>query len=163
MGDAPEVSQWIWTDADFDRMGWHDARIHAMAWCQDEGELVFDIDYILEWIGSCGPDGAFEFWTAPATLVFAFVTELRIDLRPWPTIDVLDLQRSAEPVEHGRLGSSTETTWRWTLTCHEGEIVLHSTGFTQYLRRGPIRNTTQSLSLSERGGLSFARETPARR
>jgi len=158
MSEAPVVDQWIWTDADFERMGWHDAQIHALAWCQESGELLLDLDYILEWAGPCDPDEAFRFWTVPATLVFDFVTELRIDLRPWPSFDVLDLHRSAEPVEHGRLGSSQERTWRWTIVCHEGEIVLHSPRFTQYIRRAPVLNTTQSLSLGERGGLSFARE-----
>jgi len=152
------LSQWTWTDADFERMGWHDARIHALAWCQESGELLLDLDYIVEWPAQCGPDGDFEFWTVPATLVFEFVTELRVDLRPWPAFDVIDLQRSAEPVEHGPLGSSNEQTWLWTISCHEGAILLRGTGFRQYARRAPVLNTMQSLSLEERGGLSFARE-----
>jgi hypothetical protein len=26
-----KIEKWIWTEADFDVMGWHDSQIHAMA------------------------------------------------------------------------------------------------------------------------------------
>ena len=115
MSERRDLEQWVWSDADFERMGWHDAQIHAIGWSQPSGELLLDLDYILEWVGPCGAEDSYQFWTAPATLVFRDVTELSIDLRPWPSFDILDLERSAEPVEHGRLGSSTERPWRWTM------------------------------------------------
>ena len=157
MLEQRQLERWVWSEADFEQMGWHDAQIHALAWCQPDGELLLDLDYIVEWVGPCGGDVPYQFWTAPATLVFRDVTDLRIDLRPWPTFDILELERSAEHVEHGRLGSSAERPWRWTMSCNEGAIVLHSPGFTQYFRQAATLNSTQSLTLAERGGISFER------
>ena len=61
----------VWTDADFERMSWHDNHVHAIRFVEGqngEGELVLDIDYILEWQKADG--AAFLFRVQPATLVF---------------------------------------------------------------------------------------------
>ncbi len=39
----------IWTDLDFENMGWHDSRIHSVAFGENF-ELIFDIDYIFKWL-----------------------------------------------------------------------------------------------------------------
>ena len=51
MSDEP-LEKAVWTDGDFDRMGWHDARVHAIAFHEDEdnAELLLDLDYIVRWI-----------------------------------------------------------------------------------------------------------------
>jgi hypothetical protein len=67
----------IWTNADFEIMGWHDATVWAMAVVSDDFELIFDIDYILRWIDPVPPDPSFSFWVSPATLVFEGVQTLR--------------------------------------------------------------------------------------
>jgi hypothetical protein len=33
-------------------MGWHDARIYAVAFLQETFEFALDIDYIFEWVRS---------------------------------------------------------------------------------------------------------------
>jgi hypothetical protein len=36
-----ELEKWIWTEADFDVMGWHDSSIHALAFCSwQPGDLT---------------------------------------------------------------------------------------------------------------------------
>jgi hypothetical protein len=53
MSIQPVVAKTIWTDADFDAMGWHDNAVHAIALepvPSDPGRLLLDIDYILEWV-----------------------------------------------------------------------------------------------------------------
>jgi hypothetical protein len=47
--------------------------------------------------------------------------------------------------------------WLWTLDFHNGRVTFRSTGFTQSFRRPPVFNSSQSLTLEERGGLSFER------
>ena len=62
MNETYEIEKWVWTEADFEKMSWHDSRVHAMAFLPDEFEIVFDIDYILKWI-CLGPDETnFKFW-----------------------------------------------------------------------------------------------------
>lgn len=38
----------LWTDQDFDDMGWHDSRIHSIATIPEKFEVMFDID-----VGAC--------------------------------------------------------------------------------------------------------------
>src|ERR1700687_963765 len=69
-----------WSDADFDEMMWHDVHIHAIGAVPDEFALVFDVDYILEWVG-CGASGdPVRFWVAPATLRFENAGGISIEL-----------------------------------------------------------------------------------
>jgi hypothetical protein len=74
------VEKWIWTEADFEVMGWHDSQIHAMAFFPEEFELVFDIDYIFEWIDPQPNETYYKFWIAPATLVFKNIHDVEFDI-----------------------------------------------------------------------------------
>lgn len=70
---GPVVTKALWTDADFDAMGWHDNAVHAIALepaSDDPGSLLLDIDYIVEWEPSAVPHGLLSFWVCPATLIF---------------------------------------------------------------------------------------------
>jgi len=51
------VGKTVWTDADFETMGWHDNAVHAIAVepaPPHPGSLLLDIDYIVEWSGARG-------------------------------------------------------------------------------------------------------------
>lgn len=66
------------TEKDFDELGWHDNYIHSLAIREGEygsGELILDIDHILEW--NCPPGEICEFVIAPATLTVLSVTDLQ--------------------------------------------------------------------------------------
>ena len=156
-----ELTKSVWTDADFDQMGWHDARIWALAFLAESSEFVLDIDYIIEWVSPAPGEEYYEFWVVPATLVFENVTDLDIQLEPFSDVSLDSITRSEPgvPLNAVRIGKTQD--WRYDLDCHVGGIQLRSAGYTQYLRRPPIRVKTQHLPLDRRGGLCFDRGTQA--
>lgn len=151
---GPTVAKAVWTEADFDQMSWHDCAVHAVAVepaPPHPGRLLVDLDYIVEWVRPSPPEDAFSFWLCPATLVFDEAWDLvgNVDLRGF------SFELSLEALE--RSGPDEHDAFRWALVGHEFTLALCATGFTQYLRRPPVRRPQQRLSVSERGGLSFDR------
>ncbi len=158
-----DVEKWIWTDADFERMGWHDVQLHGIARYEkvqrneEEGseghfsgvELLLDIDYILKWAGS---DNNFEFWIAPSTLVFDGVLDFQIE---WIG---MELQWEMDQItrESARYPSG-ENCWRWKL--YGTGMTFLAKGYKQYIRREPVLTKFQSLTWEERGGNSFSKQT----
>ena len=62
-----------WTEADFDRLSWHDNALHGLQWRPEDPEsgewrsdFVLDFDYIAGWVP--GPDGRMRFRVAPVPL-----------------------------------------------------------------------------------------------
>jgi len=74
----------IWTEEDFDKMGWHDNRIHAMHFLSDEkawkNQIIFDIDYILAWVKVPKDNIYYSFWISPSTLIFDDAFDLKMDI-----------------------------------------------------------------------------------
>lgn len=123
------LEQWVWTEADFEIMGWHDSQIHAMAFLSEDFELVFDIDYILEWIHPPPGEIYFSFWVAPATLVFENIYDLELNLSSSSSfIEIETIERTA---------LSLENIYSWTIECQEGEIKFNASGYKQYFRADP--------------------------
>jgi hypothetical protein len=152
MSTEPAVAKPLWTDADFETMGWHDNAVHAIALepaPDDPGSLLLDIDYITEW-GPCAvPGGPLTFWVCPATLVFHQAWDLvtDIDLQGWSfQLSISAIERSG-PDEHGYFG--------WVVDGDLFTMRFQAKGFTQYLRRAPIQTSCQRLPVHDRGGLSF--------
>lgn len=74
-------SNTTWTNADFERLSWHDNHVHGLRIVEGEhgsGELVLDIDHIVEWLPPV--EGSCRFLLAPATLTFHEVYDLRIEI-----------------------------------------------------------------------------------
>ncbi|HCO67544.1 MAG TPA: hypothetical protein DIT04_07300 [Dysgonomonas sp.] len=151
----------IWTQEDFEVMGWHDANIYGMIiekgkepW---QGNLIFDIDYIFEWVHPVPPQKYFSFWVAPCTLIFKEVYELRINIdQQGNTLDLFDFDGinmlSKKELDNGF------TIYEWLLELHIGEIQFKSLGFEQIVRKAPVYTNSQVLSLDERGGISFSKQ-----
>ena len=155
------------TEADFDRLSWHDCHIWAIelrAGDPDDGDwtsdLALDIDFIVEWI--CGVDGDTQFRVAPASLVFHGVTDPKIDI-DWgrSALQVAVHPASIGNVERHRLQDQKvyldRPYYRWRIRLNwpdEGEIAFGAVGFTQTLRAEPVLTKTQCLSLSERSRLT---------
>src|SRR5438876_153627 len=98
----------IWSDADFEQMGWHDVYIYAFGALAETFELVFDIDYILDCVLPTLPDQHYRFWIAPATLVFENVHDIKFRVSSQGGYLILDdLQRSNEQLTP----SGTMTDW----------------------------------------------------
>lgn len=170
--EAYVLEKWVWTEADFERMGWHDVRIHAIAPIGSYfepgaflgAELWLDIDYILKWVSIYEPKKQrlarkkqhFEFWLAPATLIFEKVAGLTMKTtnelsQEW---EIQDIKREKRAYPSGH------ETWLWSIQLQEGLISFQATGFNQYIRREPILHRMQFFRLNERSGISF--ETPGR-
>lgn len=71
------LEKWIWTEADFETMGWHDATIYGL---KLNGDLSLDIDYIFKWNQPEVEGFQFTFFIAPCTLTFKNVQELSFEL-----------------------------------------------------------------------------------
>jgi len=157
MSTGPAVAKAVWTEADFDAMDWHDNAIHAVAVepvPDHPGRLLLDLDYI---VGGILPEPpattTLSFWICPATLVFDEAWDLTadIDLRGWSfQLFINDISRSG-PDERGFSD--------WTVAGDRFTIEFSSRGFTQYLRHVPVLSGGPWLSVEERGGFSFARES----
>ena len=170
---ARHVEKYLWTDEDFDVMGWHDVKVWAVAFEPGDGtfeslseeryypiqqgaRLLLDLDYIVEWMKPTPPQRYFGFWISPATLVFQNVQQIHggeLDLASddlW--LDIQDLVRS----EPDRAGVR-----EWTLDGHNFSLTISSTGFRQYLHQPPAFANGQVLSLDQRGGIRFAETTAA--
>jgi hypothetical protein len=154
--DNYSLEKSIWTEADFDQMGWHDATIYGIAFLNDTFELAFDIDYIFEWVRPVAPDPGFRFSVAPCTLVFTNVIELAVDLKPYAELSIDYLSRNAPGVPLNAQYIGQQIDWRWTMDCGAGTVTFRAAGYTLYVRQAPIHGG-QAIPLDVRGGISFKR------
>jgi hypothetical protein len=153
--DPSGLSKAIWTDADFPQMGWHDCRIHALAFLEDDdpppGRLLLDLDYIVRWVEPARGEQHFTFWIAPATLVFDGAWDITGDLGPLHgSLEIADLHRLDPPDD------SPDPMWH--IEGQEFDLRLRAHGFRQYIRARPQHVDRQVLTMAERGGLSFAEQ-----
>lgn len=140
------------SDADFDKMSWHDCWIHCVALDQDgeyQSDLVLDLGYIVEWIETS--DGSFLFRVAPALLRFQNVGKLHIHTR-------LEFKQPLEIYSIDRVRNE-RTSFRnchWTIAIQsyseEGDnrIEFDATGFVQELTASPVEIAAHSLTRRER-------------
>ena len=110
------------------------------------GRLLVDLDYIVERVPAGVPAAAPGFWVCPATLVFGPAWDLAADINlPGRSFEPsLDAIRRSRPDE--------DDAFIWTLVGRLFSIGLRANGFTQYLRRAPVRSPCQRLTTGERGG-----------
>lgn len=154
------------TEADFERLSWHDCHIWGIAlhagdpedgdWTSD---LALDIDFIVEWI--CGVAGGGQFRVAPASLVFHGVTDPRIDI-DWgqsghqAAVHPISIDRVERELVRNQKVYLDRPYYRWTLRLNwpmGSEITFGAFGFTQTLRAEPVLTERQCLSFEERSRL----------
>jgi hypothetical protein len=151
----------LWTDADFESMGWHDVVVHAVAFDTEHHELLLDIDYIFAWVDPSPSSQYFSFWLAPSTLVFRDVWEMRIQYEASLGFQLQGIKRTEPRVRPHPLPEGRKEERRWTLDGNEGEISFWAIGYSQFVRQIPKHHREQSFSISERSGVSFDRaESP---
>jgi len=144
------------TDKDFETMEWHDVQVHAIAMASEfprQVELLLDLDYILKWVDPTPPQEYYNFWLAPATLVFENASDLNIRLQTEQLECQIDELKREEQIASGGV-----PIWHWTLSLHQGEISFQAIGYKQYFRRSPIFHKKPHLGRDERGGISFSRD-----
>src|SRR5262245_21992801 len=132
-----ELEKQIWTNADFDKMGWHDNHIYKIRLTQD---LELDIDYILQWNQPELERFPYTFWVAPATLVFKNVKNITFEF------DV-GFENSFE-IEY----IDRENENQWVVITRQGNIDFTSDGFEQFIRQSPSFQFGQRISYIERNG-----------
>ena len=147
----------IWTDTDFDIMGWHDCKVYAISFFDGASfELALDIDYIFKWIKPNDNDTYFKFWVAPATLVFKNVHDLNINLDSIDfKIDEIVRSNPIRPKNADYVGDVFE--YDWTVETSSGVLTFKSIGYLQIIRQNPNLSDHQFVDIKERGGVSFER------
>lgn len=144
----------IWSETDFDKMGWHDCIIWAMMTDADRVEYLVDLDYIFKWNDPEENEIGFSFWVAPVTMVFENMHQVKLDIESSQgTIEIADLYISESRITWNK--STNE--YNYNFECQEGLISLWATGFKMFVRQYPVLIERQHLTLQERNGISFAR------
>ncbi|MFT3986100.1 hypothetical protein [Aestuariivirga sp.] len=127
--------------------GWHDNHIHAFRIAEGQhgtGELILDIDHILEWRKA--DTGDFQFLLSPAILTFHEVSHLRM------TIDFSTVSAALGPFCISSMSSKDEKRehymakfWTIELGWPQGEITFEATGFDFELMGEAVVSDHQNL------------------
>ena len=146
----------VWSDAEYDAMSWHDNAIHGIRFIEGQdgcGELVLDIDYILEWIKV---ENHFTFRCQPATLTFHGVSDPRM------TIDYASQSAGLTPFSIDGIERRSEQRvgyvahiWKIPINWPAGEITFEATGFEQRSQVEARVSTAGALKPTERGDESL--------
>src|SRR2546425_10980345 len=73
------LEKFLLTEEDFEKMGWHDSHIYAVAF-RGNYEFALDIDYIIKWVQPSKDDYCIKFWISPCTLIFENVYHLKFNI-----------------------------------------------------------------------------------
>jgi hypothetical protein len=145
------------SDEQFDTLSWHDNHIHGLAIREGEhgeGELVLDIDFILEWLCDSATRRC-DFRLAPATLTFHRVSDLAVNLDYAQPTAALAPASIAEISREPHIYPNGYKSFRWSITINwpTGAISFLAEGFTQVLRASPVVCDQQCLSPAQREAL----------
>jgi hypothetical protein len=137
-----QLEKRIWTENDFEKMGWHDTTIYKVRLAED---LELDIDYILQWNKPELEGIPFTFWVAPATLVFKEVTNLNFEFATnfEEPFEIDDIERTSENY--------------WTIITRQGAFQFSCKGFEQFIRQEPFFEFGQTIAYNKRNGYCLDR------
>lgn len=132
----------IWTEADFDEMGWHDSCIYAISFPNEALELNLDIDYLFKWVLD-DKTNLYKFWISPCILVFSDVLnlELKLDFQNTVGLDIQDINRSSPQL----YPNGKDIKWDFEIVTDKGYIKFESSGFKQIVKKQPILSQSQVL------------------
>jgi hypothetical protein len=145
------MSEQLWTDRLFEEMSWHDNYVHGFRIIEGAhglGELVLDIDYILEWL--CDAEGC-KFRLIPANLRFFDVTNLRVSLdyatpaAALAPFSIHAIERRDEARER-----YVAQVWKILINWPQGEIEFEAKGFEQRAWGTAVLSESQYLRPDER-------------
>ena len=150
------------TNDHFEATSWHDNPIHAFRIVEGEhggGDLILDIDHIVEWV--LRDDGYYAFTLVAANLTFHDVTDLII------SIDYLSCSAGLQPPSIHDIQRETATypndsrRYKWAIDINwprNSFIRFWGSGFTQTARTEPIAGQGQTLPVAMRnvGGIPIA-------
>lgn len=132
----------IWSDKDFDEMGWHDSCLHAISFPQYDQVFELDIDYIFEWVLN-KESNLFNFHISPCTLTFYDVLNLEINISFDDSIgiSIADITRE----NPRKLANDKLAIWDYVIETDKGTISFTATGFEQKVLSQPILSESISL------------------
>lgn len=141
----------------FEKFNWHDNAIHGFRIVEGadgcSGELILDIDFIVEWLLPESPNNAFMFRVAPADLTFHDVTNLVISIdyasstAAFQPMAIHEIHREIVTYPNGYSSFAWKIAINWP---RNSTISFHSNGFTQVMRKPPLTSDVQHLSPAER-------------
>lgn len=138
----------IWTNEDFEEMGWHDSYVHAVSFPTSDNGLSLDLDYLFKWV-VYRETNLFDFWVSPCILTFKDVSALvlKIDFNDTVGLEIQRIERSA-PYQspNGRLNL-----WDFEITTNCGTITFKSSGFEQIIKEQPHFSQSQILKRDDWG------------
>jgi hypothetical protein len=141
-----------WSEQQFDEMSWHDNHVHALRIVEGvhgAGELILDLDYILEWV-KC-EDNSCEFRIVPVTLTFKDVTNLRVSLdyaAPTAALGPFSIHALERRTE--RRERYNAQLWKILVNWPAGEISFEASGFEQRATGDPVLSAAMYLNASKR-------------
>lgn len=137
-------------------MQWHDCKVYAVAFDSEKFELVFDIDFIVEWVTPKDSQSSYEFWVVPATLAFKNVHELTMDV---DSVDlIIDTITRGDPSEPKNVNYVNDLEYKWTIETNNGELSFKSVGYEQFARAKPLLSNAQVIEPLRRGEISFGKK-----
>lgn len=156
------------TDADFERLSWHDSQVYGMElrlgdpevgdWAHD---LALDFDVLVDGPNDVAEDPTGPFLVAPAHLVFHDVADLGAHV-DWPESGY---QVAVHPMAVHEIGREPVVRtftpeprpyFAWTIRLNwpgRGTIRFGASGFTQSLRAAAVRSPQPHLTGPERRAL----------
>ena len=154
----------VFTEANFDGLSWHDNPVYGLFIDNDvnlwKSDLIFDIDFIVEWL--CGVGSRPQFKIAAATLTFHHVTDLKIgvdwgDNGQQVAVAEMALDHITRQRVEKQLICLDRPYYRWSLCLNSphpgGAISFGASGFTQILRQEPVICDKQKLEPAIRARL----------
>ena len=148
----------IWSEEDFDKMGWHDNRIHAIQFWNDDKEwkhqIILDIDYIFAWVKIPLDNIYYSFWISPSTLIFEDVFDLKIEINQ-DTNRVEPLEIIEIKIEEKYKDKENKWAFKWEIELQEGFIKFISKGYKQFTRQAPKYSKSMYFEMEERNGINL--------
>ena len=129
-------------------MSWHDNHVHAfriLEGADGSGDLIFDLDYIVEWIKT--PENRFHFRILPVSLTFHGVMFLQASIdyatptAAFSPFMIHEIERRSEQREH-----YVAQLWTISINWPNGKFIFEAQGFTQRGFGEPILSDGQCLS-----------------
>jgi hypothetical protein len=104
----------VWKEEDFESMNWHDCKVYGIGFDSDNFRLIFDIDYILEWIK---PENNkyFKFWVSPSSLIFKNVYDLSIDISITDGFEICKILRENPNAPRNKEHIERDVEWSWRI------------------------------------------------
>jgi hypothetical protein len=150
-----QLNKSIWTEEDFDTMGWHDSPIYGISF-GDNFEFLLDIDYIFKWLET---GEGYRFLISPCTLVFENVHDINIEIREsYSRLEIDNIYR--ENPQRPKNGDfiKRDTEFEWLIETQQGTISFKSVGYKQFVRQALRLIESQVIGVDARGGISFAKQ-----